>query len=344
MFQKKASFILVNWNGKETIQDCLDSIFAQTYRIFEIILVDNHSTDGSLEWVKKNTPIQKIIALDKNYGYAEANNRGLKHAEGEYIALVNNDAVLEKHWLEKAVEAIQSPNPSNIGSVATKNIFYHQRDTTDTAGVEFLGLGAGWDYKGLPENSPEVNTRKEVFGACATAALYKRELIEEVGLFDPLYFIYFEDTELAFKLRLFGYTCLYEPEAVCYHYGGVKKEKSNPFYIDYGRRNIEFLFFKNMQGYLLIKYLGMHLVYEFLLFVFFTLTGKGISFLKAKIDFLKNLGHVWKERKKLKKALITKNKYKDIYKVEQSFLSSKRSLWDKVKKAVGTYRSYMNLS
>lgn len=344
MEQGKVSFIVVNWNGKESIAECLDSILAQTYKNNEIIFVDNHSTDSSLQLVKEKYNLDKLISLGRNYGYAEANNVGFEYAYGEYIALINNDAVLEKDWLKKGIDVFHNSEFEKIGSVATKIINYHQRNLIDTAGVEWLGFGAGWDYKGLPVDSAEVNRRKEVFGACATASLYKKTVIDEIGLFDSRYFIYFEDTELAFRLRLFGYKCIYEPEAVCYHHGGVKQDKESRFYIDFGRRNIEFLFIKNMQGHLFTKYFLSHYIYESILFLFFLLTGKGIPFLKAKIQFLKNLGYLLQERKKLKSALIKANKFKEISKVEHYFSRSTwRGLSDKVKKSLRTYRTYMNL-
>lgn len=344
MERAKISFIVVNWNGKKTVAECLDSILSQTYLNREIIFIDNFSSDGSLELVKEKYAFDKLLALNRNYGYAEANNIGFEHAQGEYIALVNNDAILSPDWLEKAVAVFQGGIYKNVGSVATKNIDYYQRNLIDTAGAEFLGFGAGWDYKNLPIDSKEVNQRKEVFGACATAALYKKNILDKVGLFDPNYFIYFEDTELSFRLRLFGYTCVYEPEAVCYHYGGSKRDKNSKYYIEFGRRNIEFLFFKNMQGYLLSKYLLRHCAYEFVLFLYFLSVGKGISFLKAKIQFLKNIGYLFRERKKLKSKLLKSEKFKDIARVEKHFLRSKQGLWDKVLKAVRGYSTYMKIN
>lgn len=342
----RVSFIIVNWNGIKTIAECLDSILAQSYKNYEIIFVDNYSTDGSAQLVQRRYKPDKFISLNRNYGYAQANNIGLRHAKGEYLALVNNDAVLDKHWLRKAVDVLAKDESQKTGSVATKIINYHQPTLIDTAGVEFFGFGAGWDYKGLSADSKEVNQRKEVFGACATAALYRKQIIDQIGLFDPRYFIYFEDTDLAFKLRLFGYKCIYEPEAVCYHYGGVKRDKNSKFYIQFGRRNIEFLFFKNMQGHLLAKYLWSHCLYESALFLFFLLAGKGIPFIKAKIEFIVNLGYVLQERKKLKLALIRADKFKDASKIEHFFLPSRlrwRGWLDKLRKAVQTYKTYMNL-
>ncbi|MFC2166787.1 glycosyltransferase [Acidobacteriota bacterium] len=342
MENAKISFIVVNWNGKKTIAECLDSILSQTYPNIEIICIDNFSSDGSLEIVKEKYSIDKFIALNKNYGYARANNIGFEQTSGEYIALVNNDAILSPDWLEKALAVFQRCHYKNVGSVATKNIDYYQRHLIDTAGVEYLGFGAGWDYKNLHVDSKEVNQRKEVFGACATAALYKKKILNKVGLFDSNYFIYFEDTELAFRLRLFGYTCVYEPEAVCYHYGGDKRDKNSRYYLEYGRRNIEFLFFKNMQGYLFFKYFLSHCAYEIVLFLYFLSVGKGIPFLKAKVQFLKSLDYLLRERKKLKYALKKAKKFKDIPRVEHYFLHSSQGLWDKVLKAKRGYGSYLN--
>lgn len=344
MEKEKVSFIIVNWNGKKTIEECLDSILAQTYPNTEIIFVDNNSSDNSLELVKQKYKIDKLIILERNYGYAEANNIGFKYTQGEYIALVNNDSVLENNWLEKAMDVFHRDEHTNLGSVATKIINYHQKHLIDSAGVEYLGFGACWDYKYLPANSLEVNQRKRVFGACATASLYRKKVIEEIGLFDPRYFIYFEDTELAFRLRLFGYECIYEPGAVCSHYGGRIQDKNNKLYIDYGRRNIEFLFLKNMQGSLFAKYFLSHFLYEFTLFLFFLSVGKGIPFVKAKIQFLKNLGYLLRERKKLKLTLKKSNKFKKAIQVDQYF--SKSKLWgltEKFKKAARTYSTYMNI-
>jgi hypothetical protein len=344
MEKDKTSFMVVNWNGRETISECLDSILDQTYKNHEIIFVDNHSSDGSLDLVRENYKPDKLIALDRNRGYAEANNIGLDYVRGEYLALINNDAVLDKHWLEKAVAVFHRDKNKTVGSVATKIINYHRRNLIDSAGVEFLGFGAGWDYKGFSQDSPEVNRRKEVFGSVATASLYRKDVIDEIGLFDPRYFIYFEDTELAFRLRLFGYRCLYESEAICYHYGGVKQDKNSRFYIDYGRRNIEFLFIKNMQGYLFPKYSLGHYGYEILLFLFFLFSGKGIPFLRAKIGFLKNLGRLLQERKSLKQSLKKAQKFQNIHQVEKCFYRSGwRAVADKVKKAIRLYRAYMNL-
>ena len=344
MEKGKASFIIVNWNGQETIAECLDSIFSQTYKNKEIIFIDNNSSDDSLKLVKKNYTVDKLIALDKNYGFAEANNVGLKNVEGEYIALVNNDTVLENDWLEKAVAVFRKGEFGNLGSVATKIINYHNKNLIDSAGVEFYGLGACWDYKNLLRDSPEVNQRKEVFGACASAALYRKTIIDEVGLFDSKYFIYFEDTDLSFRLRLFGYTCVYEPEAVCYHYGSRRRDKKNKFFIEFGRRNIEFLYIKNMQGRLFWRYFLSHYTYELVLFFFFLFIGKGISFIKAKIGVLNNLGYLLKERKKLKQNLIKLNKFKHINKVKRYFLPFKLwSVFNKFKRAIFTYKIYMNL-
>ena len=331
---EKVSFIIANWNGEKTIAECLDSVYAQTYKNYEVILLDNHSSDQSLELIKEKYSVDKLIELDRNYGFAEANNKGLEAATGEYLALINNDTVLEKHWLEKAVSVFRNSPHKNLGSVATKIIHYHQRNLIDSAGVEFYGLGACWDYKNLIQDDVRVNRRKQVFGACATAALYKKSVIEEIGFFDPEFFIYFEDTDLSFRLRLFGYDCIYEPEAVSYHYGARRRIRKNKLFIEKGRRNIEFLFIKNMQGRLFFRYLLSHFLYEGSLFFFYLSIGRGLSFIKAKIGVLNHLDCLLKKRKKLKQNLKKSNRFHALHLTEQRFLRFRLwSLVNKFKKA-----------
>ena len=325
------------------MSECLDSVLSQTYKNYEVILLDNGSSDRSLEIVKKNYSVDRLIPLDQNYGFARANNMGLKYAQGEYIALINNDTVLEKDWLEKAVAVFQKWKHKNLGSVATKIIQYHRRDLIDSAGVEFYGLGACWDYKNLPPDAPQVSRQKQVFGACAAAALYKREVIEKTGFFDPKFFVYFEDTDLSFRLKLLGYTCVYEPKAVCYHYGARRRDKKNRFFIEFGRRNIEFLFIKNMQGHLFAKYLLSHWVYEGILFFFYLSIGRAPSYLKAKKAVLDNWSYVRRERKKLKQRLMESNRFQHLNEMEQSFMPFRFwSVLNKFKKAAKTYQSYLN--
>ncbi|MBD3413419.1 MAG: glycosyltransferase [Candidatus Aminicenantes bacterium] len=343
MEEVRVSFIIVNWNGEDTISECLDSVASQTYTDHEVILIDNHSSDRSLDMARKNHRLDKVLALERNYGFAEANNKGLRQASGDYIALINNDTILEKDWLEKAMSVFQSSEHKNLASVATRIIQYHRRDVIDSAGVEYYGLGACWDYKNLPKNSPRVNKQRQVFGACAAAAVYKKDVIDRIGFFDPEYFIYFEDTDLAFRLRLYGYTCVYEPQAVCYHYGARRSDRKNKFFIEYGRRNIEFLFVKNMQGPLFLKYLLSHCVYESVLFFFYLSIGRAFSFLKAKTRALNQLGPLLRKRQKLKQDLIQRGRFQHLSETGQLFLRFRPwSLWNKFKKSMWTYQNYLN--
>ncbi|MBN1223796.1 MAG: glycosyltransferase family 2 protein [Candidatus Aminicenantes bacterium] len=343
MEKSKVSFIIVNWNGEKTIAQCLDSVLAQTYKNREIIFLDNRSSDQSLDIVKENYTLDQLVELDRNYGFAEANNRGLKQATGEYIALINNDTVLEKDWLEKAMAVFRESKSGHVGSVATKIIHYHKRHLIDSAGVEFYGLGACWDYKNWPQNAAEVNHRKPVFGACASAALYKRSVIEETGFFDSRFFVYFEDTDLSFRLRLFGYDCVYEPGAVCYHYGARRRDKKNTLFVEFGRRNIEFLFIKNMQGHLFPRYFLSHCLYEGVLFLYHICTGRAVPFVKGKIGVLGQLGYLLRERKKIKQNLIHKKRFKKLHQIEDRFTPFRLwSVLNKAKKAVWDYQIYIS--
>ncbi|MFH0921669.1 MAG: glycosyltransferase family 2 protein, partial [Fibrobacterota bacterium] len=290
------SIVIVNWNGKRFLNECLNSIFAQTYKNNEIVFVDNGSEDGSVEYIRGAFPlITKLAVLDKNYGYAYANNEGMKLCEGEFIALVNNDLVLKEDWLEKVVDSFNK-HDDMVGSLATKIIQYHKRKLIDSIGIEYLPFGAFADYKGINVNSNQANQECFTFAACAAAAVYRKRMLVTIGGFESKYFAYFEDSELSFRAQLFGYKCFYEPSAISYHIGSGTGNKNSSFYVYHGRKNIEYLFFTNMQGYLLLKYLPIHFTYEVLNLIYFTSIGKGLSFLKAKVIFLINIKYVIKRR------------------------------------------------
>lgn len=341
MLKPKVSFIIVNWNGKEFLKECIDSILSQTYKNYEIIIVDNGSSDGSIEFLERNYDIEKLIKLEKNYGFAEANNIAISYATGDYIALINNDLVLESNWLKENLDVFIRNHKQNIGMVATKILQYHNRDYIDSAGVEYLPFGAIKDYKGLNKDDEIVNIEKEVFGACAAAALYKKDMINEIGFFDKEFFAYFEDSDLNFRAQLFGYNCIYNPKAVSYHIGSATGVRNSKFYVINGRRNIEYIFFINMQGYLLYKYIISHIIYELFNFIYFTSIGKGYSFIKGKIQALLNFKYIINKRVTLRNLLKSKSKYNNLKNVESNFAKTS-DVKDKFLKAIDYYKNFIS--
>jgi len=216
------SVIIPNFNGQRFLKTCLDSLRKQSFQDFEVIVVDNGSTDGSINYIARNYAEGRIIPLTRNFGFSRAVNEGIKASRGKYIALLNNDTEADLEWLKELYYALER-NP-DIAFCASRMISYYHRDTLDGAGDCFprscfpfkRGMGG--------KVSEGYNITELVFGASAGAALYKKELFETVGYFDEDFFAYFEDVDLSFRAQLLGFRCLYVPTAIVYHVGGGTSE------------------------------------------------------------------------------------------------------------------------
>jgi GT2 family glycosyltransferase len=203
--------VIVNWNGKAWLPACLDSLAAQTRRPDEVIVVDNGSTDGSAELA--------TIKLPTNTGFAVACNRGVAATDADYVALVNNDVVLAPDWIEQMARALETR--PDAASVACKMVDYDDPSVIYDTG-DLLRRDGAADQRGrFLRDDGRWDTPGEVWGACAGAALYRRDAFSKAGGFDETFFAYLEDVDLGLKLRLAGYTCRYEPRAVARHAGGA---------------------------------------------------------------------------------------------------------------------------
>jgi GT2 family glycosyltransferase len=210
------SVVIPNWNGRQWLAGCLGSLSRQGTRPLEVIVVDNGSTDGSLEELSRCHPDVSVLALGRNNGFAFAANRGIEAARGEVVALLNTDVVLEDGWLRQTCAAIAS-HPG-AASVACKMLSLDEPERVYDAGDILRRDGACEQRGRFMLDDGRWDQPGEVFGACAGAALYRRDAVLSVGGFDERYFAYLEDVDLALRLRLGGWTCRYEP-AVAYHAG-----------------------------------------------------------------------------------------------------------------------------
>jgi GT2 family glycosyltransferase len=209
--------VVPNWNGAGWLPACLDAIAAQTLAPSETIVVDNGSTDGSLELLAGREPRVRVIELGRNTGFAAAANRGMRAAAAELVALVNTDVLLESDWLERMVGAL-AEHPE-AASAACKMVELRDPGMIWDAGDYLRRDGAAIQRgRGEPDGAA-YDAAGEVFSACAGAALYRRELVLEAGGFDERYFVYLEDVDLGLRLRRAGWTCRSEP-AVARHAGG----------------------------------------------------------------------------------------------------------------------------
>ena len=213
------STVILNWNGKDYLDHCIRSVKEQTYPNMEIILVDNASTDGSMEHIRQQFPDLHVVVNPKNLGYGGGNNRGVQEAKGEYIFVLNSDTEIEKQclqWLWGGIELDRS-----IGVTTPKILLYDQRDTIDAAGLTIYrdGLSIG---RGRLEPAQGYDQTEEVFFGSGCASLFRKEMLDEIGLWDSDFFAYAEDTDLGWRARLAGWRAYYVPKAIVYHHHSKK--------------------------------------------------------------------------------------------------------------------------
>jgi hypothetical protein len=243
MTATSVSIITPNWNGLIHLKGCFDSIRHQTVKPLETIMVDNGSTDGSLEYVRKSHPHVHIIGLSRNYGFAYAVNRGIEFARGEFIALLNNDTELDSRWLEEMVFALN--NDPTLGSVACKMVNFYDHTLIDSAGDRLTRFGSPYSRGYRERDGASFSRRELVFGTCAGAALYRKEVFTTIGQFDEDFVSYYEDVDFSFRAQLAGFKCLYVPEAVCYHKRGATSSNSASYPIRMQERNLTAFYIKN---------------------------------------------------------------------------------------------------
>jgi len=293
--------IVVNWNSGSWLKKCLAALEAQTRPPHRILVVDNASTDGSADCLAGVGGVE-TVALEKNTGFAAANNLAVRMTEDcDWVALLNPDAFPRTDWLENLTRAAgQNPEYDFFGCRMTG----HPDETRlDGTGDVYHVSGLAWrrDH-GRPTGEREREA-EEIFSPCAAAAIYRRSVFMDAGGFDENFFTYFEDVDLAFRLRLRGYRCLYVPTAVVAHVGSASSGKQSDFSIYHGHRNLVWAYFKNMPRDLLWLYLPQHLLANLAALIWFTGRGQGGMICRAKWDAVRGLPRVWKERKRIQEQV-----------------------------------------
>lgn len=231
--------VIVCWNGKPFLDGLLGSLRDQSYRNFSIHLVDNGSTDGSLEFVRREFPEVVTYPLPRNLGFSRGNNVALESilslAEAKFIATLNQDMRVDPSWLDALIAAAK--DDSQVGMVASKIRFMDRPRVLNSTGFNILRDGSAIDRgRGEPDIG-QYDSQPDVFGASAGAALYRRKLFETVGLFDEAYFAYYEDVDLAWRARTSGWSCRFAPEALAYHKYSASTSPRSAFKVFHGERN-----------------------------------------------------------------------------------------------------------
>lgn len=246
------SIVIPTWNHRELLVACLASVRAQTFRDYEVIVVDDGSTDDTRHWLAENAPDVTVVALGANRGFAFAVNAGIRVASSPLIFLLNNDMILAPDCLKQLVDAAQRCDES-AAMFAPYVLFREKPDTVFCAGDAMLQNGRPVSL-GYGVFRKDFTLSSEAFGVSAGAALYRTRLFEEIGLFDEVFGAYFEDADLSFRARLAGFRAVIVPEALSYHTGSASLEGRHVWRAQQCCRNHCLLVLKNMPNALLFRH------------------------------------------------------------------------------------------
>lgn len=291
------TLVILNWNGRHYLQPCLDAVRAQTFTDFEIILVDNGSTDGSVEFLRQRYPDVRLIVNQRNLGFAAGNNQAIRASRSKFVATLNNDTEVEPQWLEALVDTMESE--TQIGMCASKMIFAHRRDMINSSGICADRAGIAWDRNGGQPDRPNQNIVRPVFGPCAGAALYRRSMLDDVGLFDEDFFAYLEDVDLAWRGQLAGWQALYVPQARVYHYHSGTAQEGSPFKNRLLGRNKVWVILKNYPSPHLIWYLPAIVTYDLAAVTYALVRQRDWSPLRGRLAALRGIPAMLRKRRQI---------------------------------------------
>lgn len=296
--QLHVDIVIPNFNGVEFLDTCLRSILRQTYPFFSIIVVDNGSVDSSLELVRKQYPMVHLISWPQNKGFSPAVNAGISAGTSPLIFLLNNDTELEEDCLEKLVAAATFHVEYDF--FAAKMLSYRERHLLDGAGDGFLRGGVGYRLGTMEKDEARYNQPGRVFGACAGAALYRRELFDSIGLFDEDFFAYLEDVDFNLRANSRGRKCYYVPEARVFHIGSATTgSKINGLTVRLSTRNNLNLLVKNYPLVLFLRFALAIFVYQLCWFAFVVKKRQVAAYVRGVVAFVGNIPLMIKKRKEV---------------------------------------------
>ena len=293
------SVIVTSWNGRSHLEGCLSAVAAQQGVDAETILVDNGSSDGSVDFVRERFPSVRTIVLDRNCGFAGGNNAGAKEARGRYLAFLNNDTSADPGWLRALRQGIDEAAGFTL---ATSCIVYmHDPGVIDSAGDGLLRWGGAFKrHHGAPAD--EARESGEVFGVCGAACLIARSVFEELGGFDADFFVSHEDVDLSYRARLLGYRCRYVAHAIVRHHGSATLGRASAVAVFHGQRNLEWMYVKDTPMTLLVRTLPGHLMYTAAAGLHFARAGLFRTFVRAKIAALAGIPRMLSKRARVQRT------------------------------------------
>ena len=289
------SIIIPNYNGEKFLTDCLHSIQNQTFIDYEVIVVDNASTDQSVDLIRHKFPGVTILENHENRGYAGGANNGILSARGEYLLILNTDTILSPDCLSELYLAIcERPE---MGMYAPRILYPDAK--LNAAGSMASVSGSSWERGKGKVASGHFDTPCEVFGPYGAAALFCRKVLEKTGGFDEDFFLFVEETDLSFRARLAGYRCWYVPSAIVTHYHGATAGRTSDTALYYLHRNTIWYVFKDYPFFLLVFALPWIFGRNLLSVLYYSYQGRGELVIQAKIDALRGLPGIIRKRKKV---------------------------------------------
>src|SRR3989344_1604388 len=304
------SVLIVNWNSKENLKDCLQSLFKIDYPNYEVIIVDNGSTDDSVSWVKKNYPGVIIAKANRNLGFAGGNEFGLKHCRGKYILFLNNDTLVTKSFLTELVSFIEKDEKLAVVQPA---ILFHRPGESLHGKINSVGsfiLNSGFLYHlnyGKEFIEKDYGESYEIYTAYGACFLANRKLVNKLGLFDPEYFAYFEETDFSHRVWLSGHKVKIYTKAVIYHKGAKTAQKLPTAFIQYHSfKNRLQTYLKNFNlGNLLKIFIPHLLVCEIssILYLFVGKPGYTLAIQKAILWNIFNFGKIMAKRSRVQNLI-----------------------------------------
>jgi len=298
------SIIIVSYNSREYIERCLDSVQKILYPRFEVIVVDNASTDGSAEVIRRKYSFVKLVCLPKNIGFAAANNLGFRMSKGDFIFLLNPDTEVDPMCLRWLVDAML--RDQEIGVCGAKILLLDKRNIIQHAGGKYHPIGISIDRGVLEVDKGQYDKVEEVTFVCGAAVLIRKKLIREVGLFDPSFFLYHEDVDFCIRTWLHGFKVVFVPKAVVYHKQGTSvveafaKRPRQPIVVFHKHKNTLSILLKNFPAFTILLWLPFSLCYRMFWLTRYLVNGDSVSVLaltKSVLWIINNARYILSARR-----------------------------------------------
>ncbi len=333
---KHVAVVILNWNGKKFLQEFLPSVIEHSDMLdSEIIVADNNSDDGSVEYVMQEHPDVRIIRFEKNYGFAEGYSKALAQIESKYFVLLNTDVQVTPGWLSALIDTMEQNQ--NIAACMPKIRSFRQQDSFEYAGaaggfIDIFGYPfcRGRILSHIEEDSGQYNNNIKVFWASGACLFIRSSVYFHAGGFDDIFFAHMEEIDLCWRIHRLGYEIRCIPQSVVYHVGGGSLPNNNPRKIYLNYRNNLYLLFKNLPAGRLFPVIFIRMLMDGISAVIYLFQGKGKFFgvvVKAHMAFYRNIPILFKKRK-LNKSTTGKSKLYGIYPgsiVFDYFFRSKRT-------------------